>query len=213
TQRRRAAADLALSDALADPDAFAAVRGARTDARLDPLVARELDVLALAYTPHQVAADVRREIVNLQSDIESRFARHRGSIDGEAVDDNQILDILRTSDDNARRRAAWEASKSVGREVAADLRELVRLRNRAAQSLGYRDHFALALETTDFDERRLFDTLDAVAALTDAPFRALKSELDDHLAARFGLSPDELRPWHYEDPFFQDAPGAVGVDL
>jgi peptidyl-dipeptidase A len=213
TQRRRAAADLALSDALADRDAYAAVQAAREEPRLDPLVARELDVLVQTYVPHQVAADLRKEIVDLQSDIESRFARHRGTIDGEIVDDNQILDILRTSDDSSHRRAAWEASKSVGREVAADVRELARLRNRAAQSLGFRDHFALALETTDFDEQRLFETLDAVAALTDAPFRRLKDELDERQAARFGVSSEELRPWHYEDPFFQDAPSAVGVDL
>jgi len=213
TQQRRAAADIALSDALADADAYAAVLGARDDANVDPLVARQLDVLAQAYAPHQVPADLRRRIVDLQSDIESRFARHRGTIDGETVDDNRILDILRTSDDGEQRRAAWEAAKSIGREVAADLCELARLRNRAAQSLGYRDHFALALATTDFDERRLFDTLDAVAALTDAPFRALKRELDDRLAARFGVAASEVRPWHYEDPFFQDAPAAVGVDL
>jgi peptidyl-dipeptidase A len=213
TQQRRAAADLSLSDALADHDAYAAVVGARDGAGLDPLVVRQLDVLTQAYAPHQVPADLRKEIVDLQSEIESRFARHRGSIDGETVDDNQILDILRTSDDTGRRRAAWEASKSVGREVAAEVRELARLRNRAARSLGYRDHFALALQTTDFDERRLFETLDAVASLTDAPFRALKAELDDRLAARFGVDAGDLRPWHYEDPFFQDAPRAVGVDL
>jgi peptidyl-dipeptidase A len=213
TQRRRAAADLAVSDALADPDAYAALRRARNEKGVDPLVARELDLLAKEYTPHQVDADLRREIVDLQSDIESRFARHRATIEGEAVDDNEILDILRTSDDSARRRAAWEASKSVGREVASDVRELARRRNRAAQSLGYRDHFALALETTDFDEGRLFETLDAVAALTDAPFRALKTELDKRLAERFGVAVDDVRPWHYEDPFFQDAPAAVGVDL
>ena len=59
--------------------------------------------------PNQVDADLRRQIVELTSDIESRFARHRGTIDGEQVDDNQILDVLRTSDDSAHRQAAWEA--------------------------------------------------------------------------------------------------------
>jgi peptidyl-dipeptidase A len=213
TKRRRAAADLALSDALADAEVYAAASTARAKAGLDPLVARQLDVLAQSYAPHQVPADLRREIVDLQSDIESRFARHRGTIDGEAVDDNQIVDILRTSDDSGQRRAAWEASKSVGAEVAADVRELARLRNRAARTLGYRDHFALALETTDFDERRLFATLDSVAELTDGPFRVLKAELDERLAARFGIAAADLRPWHYEDPFFQDPPSAIGVDL
>lgn len=213
TQHRRAEAELAYSDALADPEAFAAIRAARSERGLDALVERQLDVLFQLFTPNQVAADLRREIVELQSDIESRFARHRGEIDGEPVDDNAISDILRSSDDTARRRAAWEASKRVGAEVADDLRALVGLRNRAARSLGYRDHFALALATSDFDEERLFATLAAVDDLTAAPFRALKEELDDQLAHRFAVPSDDLRPWHYDDPFFQDAPSAIGVDL
>jgi peptidyl-dipeptidase A len=36
--------------------------------------------------------------------------------------------------------------------------------------------------------------------------------LDARLAARFRVTPAELRPWHYADPFFQEAP-AEGVDL
>ena len=213
TQQLRIVADMALSDALADPEVFAALRAARSERRLDPLVERQLDVLIQTYTPNQVDADLRREIVELQTDIESRFARHRGTIDGNAVDDNEIAEILRASDDTERRKAAWEASKSVGVEVATDLRGLAHLRNRAARSLGYRDHFALALATTDFDEERLFDTLGQVDELTAAPFRKLKDEIDAQLSARFALPVDALRPWHYDDPFFQDVPNAVGVDL
>ena len=213
TQAQRSAADVALSNALADPDAFAALRAAQAERNGDPLVARQLDLLLQGFMPNQVDADLRRETIELQSDIESRFARHRGSVDGESLDDNAILEILRTSDDSARRQAAWEASKSVGAEVAPDVRELARLRNSAAQSLGYRDHFALALETTDFDEDRLFATLAEVDALTAAPFRDLKAELDAEVSTRFGVSVDALQPWHYDDPFFQDAPSAIGVDL
>jgi peptidyl-dipeptidase A len=213
TQRRRADAELALSDALADPATFGAIRAARSEHRLDPLVARELDLLEQSFAPNQVDADLRREIVELQGDIESRFARHRGTIDGESVDDNELLEVLRTSDDTARRTAAWVASKSVGEEIAGDMRKLVRLRNRAARSLGYRDHFALTLATTDFDEGLLFATLAEVDQITSTPFRTLKAELDEQLAHRFRVPVDALRPWHYDDPFFQDAPSAIGVDL
>ena len=213
TQKRRAEADLALSDALANAAAFAEVVAARSERHADPLVSRQLDVLVKLFTPNQVEADLRREIVELQSDIESRFARHRGAIDGEAVDDNQILDVLRNSDDSLRREAAWNASKSVGAEVADDLRELVRLRNTSARSVGYRDHFAMALAMQDFDEERLFATLAEVEALTAAPFAALKTELDEQLASRFSCSVGALRPWHYDDPFFQDPPSSIGVDL
>jgi peptidyl-dipeptidase A len=213
TQRRRADADIAMSDALADADTFAAIRAARSEKQLDAVTARALAVLEQVHLPHQVDPELRRRIIDAQSSIESRFARHRGTIDGDPVDDNTILAVLRTSRDTAQRKAAWEASKTVGAEIASDVRELVRLRNDAARRLGFRDHFAMALATTEYDEKRLFATLEEVDVITREPFLVMKGELDDLLAAHFGVAKDELRPWHYDDPFFQDVPQAAGVDL
>ncbi len=205
-QQARLAADLAFSDARADAAAFADIRAARAarphDARLD----RQLDLLEQTYAPHQIAPDLRRRIVEREGEIDARFARHRGVVAGVEVDDNVIADILRTSNDPAEREEAWTAAKSVGTEVADDLRELVRLRNAAARALGYRDYFAMTLATTEFDEARLFATLDEVDVLTAEPFGAYKVHLDAERAARFGITTDDLRPWHYDDPFFQDAP-------
>ena len=152
----RTEADLAVSDVLADEDAFAAVRAARSATGLDPLVARQVDVLHDWLAPNQVPAELRRAIVELQVSVESEFAQHRGEIDGTPVDDNEIARILHTSDDIEQRRAAWEASKTVGAAAASRVRELARRRNEAASALGWRDHFALALDTTELDEHRLF---------------------------------------------------------
>ena len=44
--------------------------------------------------------------------------------------------MLKKSKDSGERQQVWEASKGVGAEVEADLRELVRLRNEAATQLG-----------------------------------------------------------------------------
>jgi peptidyl-dipeptidase A len=213
TQAQRAAAEVALSEALSDTETFAAIRDARARGTSDPTQSRSLELLEQEYTPHQIDADLQRRIIDLQSSIESRFSRHRGQIDGAPVDDNTIADVLHSSDDAGHRQAAWEASKTVGVEVANDIRELARLRNEAARSLGYRDHFAMTLATTDFDEHRLFNTLEEVDEITAAPFQAMKSSLDERLAARFHIAPDALRPWHYDDPFFQEVPVAIGIDL
>jgi peptidyl-dipeptidase A len=212
TEARRVSAEMAYLDALADRDAFDAVVSARREAS-DPLVARQLDVLHDAYAPNQVPAELRQAIVELRAKIESDFSTHRGVIDGEPVDDNTISRILRTSDDQAERRAAWEASKTVGAAVADRVRELARLRNDAAREVGYRDHFALSLATTELDETRLFATLDEVDRLTSSTFTQWKAALDDTLAQRFECAPNALRPWHYDDPFFQQAPVVAAVDL
>ncbi len=180
----------------------------------DPLVRRQLDLLYDAFVPHQVPADLRRAIVELETTVESTFNNFRGTIDGQRVDDNAIAEILRTSDDSDARRAAWEASKQIGPEVADRIRELARLRNRAARDLGARDHFALALATGELDESRLFATLDDVDRVTAEPFAEWKHTVDESLAVRFATAIGELRPWHYDDPFFQNPPaeGAIAID-
>ena len=211
-ERRRVEAELALSDALADPDLFQAVEAARANGA-DGLVRRQLDVLRSTLLPHQVPEEVRHRIVELEASVEARFAQHRGTVAGQAVDDNEIKRILRTSDVEAERREAWEASKTVGAAVADDVRELARLRNEAARTLGERDWFSLAVGTQELDEQRLFATLAECDALTAEPFAAWKAATDARLAERFGRAVSELRPWHYEDPFFQEVPAAGGVDL
>jgi peptidyl-dipeptidase A len=212
-EQRRVATELARSDFLADTGAFAAVSAARETAPGDGLVRRQLDLLHDEMLPMQVPDELRRRIVELEAAVEARYAQHRGQIRGEPVDDNAILRVLRGSDDATERRQAWEASKTIGAVVAEDVRELGRLRNEAAHALGHRDWFALSLATSELDEERLFATLAEVDAVTSEPFARWKSELDARLAERFGAPLSALRPWHYDDPFFQELPVHGGVDL
>ncbi len=210
--RRRADAELAYSDALADRELFNAIDSARGNGA-ESGHARPLELLLSAMLPHQISSSLRARIVELETSVETRFSRHRGVIAGEEVDDNEIKQILRESEDSAERREAWEASKTVGHEVADDVRELARMRNEAARSLGYRDWFALSLTTDEMDEEKLLETLAAADRATAEPFARWKSALDVRLAERFGCGVSELRPWHYADPFFQEPPPEGAVDL
>jgi peptidyl-dipeptidase A len=103
-------------------------------------------------------------------------------------------------------QAAWEARKKIGAVVAQDLRELARVRNEAARSIGYVDHWHAALLLDELDPDALLATLDQVDVATRRSFRAMKADLDRHLARRFNVAQRQLRPWHYADPFFQETP-------
>ena len=213
-EQRRVAADVALRTLLGDPDAFAELCRAREHPDRDPQVARQVELLHHAFLPNQVPAELRRALAELEAALDSTYNAFRGTIDGRSVDDNEIAQILRTSDDEAERRAAWEASKQIGAEVATRVRELAHLRNRAAHELGFRDHFALALASSELDEDRMFSTLAEVDAATGAPFAAWKAELDANLVERFSLDTvDDVAPWHLDDPFFQEPPVAATLDL
>ena len=205
--RRRAEAELAYSNALADRELFEAVEAAQLES--DGGGARSLELLRSMMLPHQIGESLRARIVELESDVDARFSRYRGVLRGQEVDDNAIKRVLRESDDVDERREAWEASKMVGPEVADDVRELARLRNEAARSLGYRDWFALALAVDELDEDELWETLGACDRATAEPFGRWKDAVDAQLAKRFGCEVSELRPWHYADPFFQEVPQPV----
>ena len=206
---RRTRAELALSDALADRDLFGEVAAARESGANG----RRLDLLHDSMLTRQLPDDLRARIVELESSVDLRFSRHRGTVGGVEVGDTEIKRILRQSDDPAERREAWEASKTVGAEVATDIRQLARLRNEGARTLGYRDWFALSLSADELDEQKLIETLAAADRVTAEPFARWKGALEEKLAARFGCAVSDLRPWHYADPFFQETPPDGAVDL
>lgn len=211
-EAERIRADLELRAALADRDRFAAVSTAPGDAA-DAAAERQRAVLGDLMLPHQVPDALRDRIVRLEASIDATFNSHRGVLDGAPVDDNTIAGILRGDDDPTRRRRAWEAAKTVGAAVAPRVRELAHLRNEAARALGHRDHFALTLATSELDEHDLFALLDAVDEATRKPFGAWKERDDASRAVRFGVAVADLRPWHYDDPFFQEAPREPDLDL
>jgi peptidyl-dipeptidase A len=211
TEAARVVADLALRDAYADPELYRRLTSALHDA--GPTEARRLRVLADGMRTQQVPRELRREIATLEAAIDSTFNSFRGTLDGVPVDDNTLIEILRSSDDGERRRCAWEAAKEIGAVVAEDIRHLAHLRNEAARSVGARDHFALTLETSELDEDDLLSTLAAVEDVTRAPFIEWKAAADAERAARFGIAVDDLAPWHYDDPFFQAPPGTDDLDL
>src|SRR6188472_311682 len=193
---RRTRAELAWSDALADRALFASVEEARRNGA-GGQVRRRLDLLHNLMLRRQVPDALRARIVELETSVDLRYSRHRGVVGGEEVGDTEIKRILRRSDDLRERREAWEASKTVGAVVADDVREVARLRNEAAQSLGHRDWYALSLATDELDEGRLADTLAEADRATAEPFGRWKAVLDERLASRFGCAVADLRPWHH----------------
>jgi peptidyl-dipeptidase A len=180
---------------------------------MDAVLERQLEVLQLRFLEHQTDLVTIRESVQLEAELEARFANHRGMVDGQAVGDNEIREILAVSNDTAARREAWEASKSIGPVVRRGVLRLVHLRNQSARRLGFRDHYEMALKLQEIDEELLLTLLDDLESETNEPFRRAKEELDARLAERFGVSAWDLRPWHYADPFFQEAPPDPALDL
>ncbi|HCV43071.1 MAG TPA: peptidase M3 [Bacteroidetes bacterium] len=179
----------------------------------DSLLQRQLTFLYNNYLKNQIDTTLLRAIVEKQSAIASRFNTFRGKIDGKEVADNDISSVLKDEKNPEKRKKAWEASKQVGKEVAPMVIELVKLRNQAAKQLGFENYYVMALATDEQDANDIIGVFDNLEQLTHEPFAQMKHDLDARLAKKFGVQPGQLRPWHYEDPFFQEAPQSPGVDL
>ncbi len=208
--------DLQLRQLQADPGAFAQLETWLADpliAEGDPLLRRQLQLIHAAYAPNQIDAELMARIVALSVEVEETYSTHRGAIDGEPIDANGIYEILLTSTDPELRRKAWEASKQVGPLVAEQLVELAKLRNQAAVQAGYPDFYQMKLMLNEQDPATVQALFADMAERSQAPFEQLKAELDAVLAERHGVAPEALMPWHYADPFFQEAPRISDRDL
>lgn len=196
-----------------DREGFQYLKGLQAQPPADPMIKRQIDLLYYGFLANQLPPAMIEAIVNAEQAIESVFTKFRADYRGVKTSDNDLKETLRHSTRSDECQDAWTASKMIGFETAGRIRELVKIRNQAARSLGFSDYFALSLTTAELNEKELFDLLDRLKRETDAPFAAMKAELDAELAERFGIRPNQLRPWHYGDPFFQEVPATGQVPL
>ncbi|MCI0452669.1 MAG: M2 family metallopeptidase [Candidatus Latescibacteria bacterium] len=184
--------------------------GAETE---DGLERRQLDLLYRTYLRNQIDPAHIEEMTRLSSKIVQSFGTYRAHVDGRSLTGNDVRNALKQSTDPAYRNRVWEGDKAVGREVRDELLRLVRLRNEVARSLGFADYYVMSLELSEQgadDLAALFDKLDLA---TREPFGRAKADIDAALARRYGIAARDLRPWHYEDPFFQETPRVFEVDF
>ncbi len=98
----------------------------------------------------------------------------------------------------------------MGPVLAPDLKKLARLRNQAARQLGFKDFHVMQLALAEQSQEQVLKIFDELDALTRGPFHAAKAEIDAALARQCGTDITDLRPWHYQDPFFQESPAIYG---
>lgn len=179
----------------------------------DQTLRRQVQRLYLEFAGNQDEPERVERMARLSADIGGDFTSYRATVGGREVSDNDLDQILRHETDNTLVREAWEAGKEIGPVVADRVVQLAELRNQGARELGYRDFYAQNLELQEIDEGDLFTILEDLDRQTREPFRRLKAELDARLSERFGIDSDQLMPWHYVNPFFQEPPPLTDVTL
>ena len=180
----------------------------------DSLLLRQLNVLLRSFLMAKADTAKLNEMVRMGTAIEQKYGNFRTVVRGKELSDNEVEDVLRNSRDVKYQQEVWEAQKKIGTVVADDIRKLVKLRNKVAEELGFKNYHEMSLTLSDQKPRdvsKLFSELDT---LTGIAFAQVKGEIDNYFVSHYNLkSTDELRPWNYQNRFFQEAPGIYDVDL
>lgn len=182
----------------------------------DPLIRRQIELLYLGHLPNQISEDKLKKLTELEKSLKEKFNDYQPIVDGKKLSPVDVDHILADSKDSAYLEKVWKAKYSVGPTIEKDYRDLVKLRNEIARDLGYNNALDLAAEVSEMNLKMLDKFYADVANASDKAFQRLKDEyIDPRLAERYAIKVSELRPWHYQNAFFQEAPNAIfgKVDL
>ncbi len=174
---------------------------------------RELELIYNEFAGNQFDEVLHKEIIDLSTKIEKDFSTFRAEVNGKKITDNEIDDILETSTNADELKTVWEESKKIGKVVADDVLILVKLRNKGARDLGFKNYHEMSLQLSEQDLESLDTLFDELDTLIESSFIELKDDIDSHLSKKYDVEKNKLMPWHYEDKFFQQGPRIYNIDI
>lgn len=180
---------------------------------LSHLQRRQLEMLQKNFSENQLPQEMLKELSGLSAELNHMFNTYQPEVNGKKLSANDIRNILLNSLDLEERENAWKASKEVGKVVEEKLLTLVKTRNEAAKAVGFANYHEMSFKNQELGRDEIFSIFQKLIDLSDSTYRELKRKLDEDLATKFGISVSELRPWHYVDPFFQEAPALDETNL
>ncbi len=197
-----------------DSIAFAELKQIKeSQAMKDPLLVRQLELLYNGYLGGQVDTSLIAAQIKMETDISKKYANFRVTIDGKQLSDNEVELILKNSTDNTDLKAAWEGSKLIGPVVSGDIIKLVKHRNIIARKIGFSNYHEMSLKLSGQDPSEVTKIFDELDSLTRDNFAKLKGDIDSFYAKRYKIPASEIRPWHYQNRYFQEAPEIYPVNL
>lgn len=179
----------------------------------DPLLKRQCKIIYNEYLGKQADTNKINKLTEMTSQIELKYSNFRAKVGNKQLTDNDVEDILKSSTNSKDLEATWTAHKQIGPLVAQDIIAIVKLRNEVAKELGFKNYHEMSLKLSDQDPEEVSKLFDELDNLTKDAFASLKKEMDDYLAKRSNIKPEELMPWHYQNRFFQEAPAIYDIDL
>ena len=144
---------------------------------------------------------LKSELTSLKADESSIFKKlnsYEKTIDGRPVSNAEISRIIDNEKDIELRKKAKKANSTQGDIVADDIISLVKKRNEFAKKLGYSNYYDYMLQTSyDISPDELAKLFENVYAQIKDKNSKINEKDIRKIAKAFGISPDEVRDYHY----------------
>lgn len=186
---------------------------------LSPLQKRQLDrILYRAANNPATVRDLVKERIKAETEQTEKLFGFDFRLGGKSTTTNAIDELLGKSTDLRQRRAAWEASKEVGKGLKPGLVNLRRLRNETVKALGYDDYFSYQVSDYGMTRQEMMDLMNQLVRDVWPLYRELHTYARYELAAKYGVKdvPDMLPADWLPNRWGQDWSALVeveGVDL
>lgn len=207
-------ANMKITQIYSDKATFEALKEIKENGNIkDSILGRQLTILYNSFLSNQADTSLLNAIIKKTSALEQKYAEFRATYNGKQISDNEVESVLQTSKDNKELEAVWKAHKEIGPFVSNDVIELVKLRNKVAQSLGFDNYHSMSLELSGQNPQEISAIFDELDSLTKGTFAKLKNDMDSTFAIRYKVSKEQLMPWHFQGRYFQESPQLYPVDL
>ncbi len=144
------------------------------------------------------AGELKKALRDKENEIAAKYNSYVPTIDGKETSKAEINKLLQTEKDVSLRKKAYDARIKGGDLIADDMVEFVKLRNKFAQSKGYKNYFEYTLkEVYDVDADYLQGLLDEVYTNAKGVNEKLQAENKKELADEYGIKPEDLKNYHY----------------
>jgi peptidyl-dipeptidase A len=211
---RNEKASIAYISFFTDKEAFAELKEIKESQLVkEPLLARQVELIYNMYLQGQIDTSLISQQVRMETEINKKYGNFRATVNGKQLSDNEVESILRSSTNSTELQAAWEGHKMIGPVVADDVIKLVKHRNKIAQELGFSNYHQMSLELSGQKPEEVTKIFDELDSLTRGNFAQLKGEIDTYFSKRYNIPEADLRPWHYQNRYFQEAPEIYPVDF
>lgn len=153
----------------------------------DVLLTKRLRALERIFLGERIEA--LPDVFSARNKINEEHIAFKPLVFGKRMDRTDVYEILRKEPDATKRKVAWESFSELSRKIENDVAELMKLRNKHAEELGYETYVEYALSQILVDKDELLKLFNKLDELTRTPVHEVLKEVKEKLGI------ESLEPW------------------